>query len=922
MILSGPRGGAPTTSTIPVTVNQTRAAFWAKLRPPATIAGDVDRTAVGDLVSASPARRVILFRAPAGFGKTTAMAQCRRRLAESGAATAWLTLDSSDNDVARFLDGLGRAVAALTDQDTPNAAADASAGTRWVGDLALDIVNRLAGHPSAFGLFLDDFEAIHEPGALGIVREIIGNLPRGGQLIIGSRSLPDLGLGRLRAREQLLEIEARELRFSVEEAAAFLNRRRASRLTADDVLHLHRKTEGWAAGLSLASLALSRHDEPGALISGFSGSSQALVEYLAEDVLAGQPVHVRDFLLRTSILRELNPSLCQALVPGMDADAVLTELERANLFLTPIEGTERRYRYHSLFAAFLRGQATRDLPAELPHLHQAAGVWYESQGRPIPAVDHALEAGDFDHALELIGTHAESLLAQGRLRLLSRWFALVPSDVLRRSPLLEIIEVWAAALTRGPSVGLALLHQSGCERSADPAVAAYVLALRPMLLAMLDRYEEAQAAARESLVRMAPGHRFAAMALANAKAEILSVMGRRDDARRYLDDARRRQGDGESTFNVMYSESVEGAIDLLEGRLRQATARFRMAVGATPSASLGQTSGNAWAGVFYALSVYEANDLDQAARLLSVYLPLVKNVSLPDHMILGYRMLSRIAFCRGEVDQAFELLTELEYLGQQRQLPRVVATAKLDRARILLHQGHARAAGLELDRADDRPLWERVERLRHPANDLEYMELARLRWEVLSGRAGPALPRLDREIAAAEAASRVRRGLKLRLLRAMALGRSGNDREALTAAGSVLRATWAEGFVRLVLDEGEVAAALVRKVDERLREDASGQRDPTYRDYVQRLCRAFGPGVGEDEAQVGDGHASLQEPLTPKEITVLQLLAEGYSNSALAEKLFVADTTVRTHLRNINGKLGARSRTHAVAVARRMGLIA
>ena len=894
----------------------TQAALHAKLSPPASSPGHVARQAVCDRVCASPSVKVILFRAPAGFGKTTAMMQCRARLEETGVATAWLTLDAADNDASRFLACLAAAAGNITDE----APADGANAPRWLGEVALDVVNRLAGHPSPFAIFLDDFEFIQEPGALGMIREIIGHLPRRGQLVIGSRSVPELALGRLRAREQLLEIDARELRFSMDETVEFFARRRPTPLLPQDLSRLHQKTEGWAAALSLASLALERHEAPAEFIERFSGSNEAVAEYLAEDVLSRQPAHVRAFLLRTSILRELHPALCGALLPEEDCEGILQQLERANLFLSPIAGAERRYRYHSLFAAFLRAQLAAELPAELPRLHRAAAGWYESQERPVPAINHALEAGDFNHAVALLSRHAEELLAKGRLRLLSRWFGALPADVLRKHAVLQVVEVWALALTRGPREAMALLQRTGCERSRAPEVLAYVLSVRPMLLAMMDRYEEAHAAGRESLERLPESNQFARMALSNAMAEIFSVMGLHDDARKLLDTARRAQGERESTFNVMYSESVEGMIDLQEGRLRQATARFRMAVGATHAASFGHTSGNAWAGVLYALAVYEANELDQAARLLSVYVPLVRDVGLPDHMILGYGMLTRIAFCRGEVDEAFQLLTELEYLGQRRQLPRVVAGAKLERARVLLQQGHGPAAMTELERADDKRLWERVERLRQPANDLEYMNLARLRWEVLAGEPRAALPRLEQELAAASAATRRRRALKLRLLQAIALKRCGEEREALSVAGELLRAACAEGFLRLILDEGEEAGVVVRQLDDRLREDGAHRREPTFGEYLRRLRDAFGPGVTEAEVVTAQ-KAALLEPLTPKEISVLQLLAEGYSNGAMAEKLFVADTTIRTHLRNINGKLSASSRTHAVAVARRMGII-
>src|SRR5690606_23681355 len=250
--------------------------------------------------------------------------------------------------------------------------------------------------------------------------------------------------------------------------------------------------------------------------------------------------------------------------------------------------------------------------------------------------------------------------------------------------------------------------------------------------------------------------------LTNSMANTFSVMGKYQEASRLLETARRTQSGNLSVFNVMYSESVEGCIDLRAGRMRQAMARFRLAVGATHRTSYSHTTGNAWAGVLYAGALYEVNDLEQATRLFHVYVPLVRDVGLADHILLGYIMLSRIAFSRGDVDQAFQLLSELEYIGHERHLPRVVNTAKLERARVLLLQGNHQASREELSRADDPVMWQRVRGLRLLGNDLEYIELGRLRWEILAGKPELAIPSLTEEITASQAAGHNRRALKLR----------------------------------------------------------------------------------------------------------------------------------------------------------------
>ena len=915
----------------------------SKLNPPATTATQVPRDAVCQRMAEAGAVKLVLVRAPAGFGKTTAMVQARERLAARGVSTAWLTLERTDNDVPRFLACLGPAIGQIVGDAPADGHAGRLGNPRAGAPLA--VVDALARHGAPFALFLDDFELITEPAVLGLVREIIDHLPRRGQLVLGSRSLPDLGLGRLRAAGQLLEIDTEQLRFSPAEAQRFFALRRPgmaaaevpSPIDARQIDDLHRKTEGWIAALWLASMALdavlARQGSVAEFIAQFSGSDRAVADFLAEDVLARQTPEMRDFLLRTSILRQFNAPLCQALNPRRDSARILDALDAAHLFITPIArsgstgqaGEPREWRYHSLFADFLRAQLAREQPDELARLHLAASGWYEAEGRPVPAIDHAIEGGDAPLAIELLSQHAMDFLQQGRMRLLARWFAALPAAALANRPMLQVVSLWACTLTRGPWVAMDLLQQSDCAHSTDPAVRAHVDALQPMLLAMMDRVEDANTIGREHLARVPTGQPFADGVLCNAMAHVLGVMGEPEQAQRLLDAARRgQQGDG---FNRMYSESVEGLLDLQQGRLRQATARFRMAVGAQPAGGYPPTHGNAWAGVLHAGAVYEAHQLAQAEHLLNVYLPLARDVGLPDHMILSHGMRSRIAFERGDIDDALAALTELEYLGHHRQLPRVVASARLERARILMLQGQAEAAAQALDRADDVAVWTRVARHQHSAHDVDDMAIGRLRWQVLFGDATAAARTAGLAAAEAMANQRQRRALKLQVLQALALQRAdgpGDMTAGVNLMTRVLQVAQAEGFVRLLLDEGPAVGTLLRRTRAVLHEAPGARVDPLLDDHLQRLISLSGEEPVSDEADAPAAPSAplpLDEPLTRKEIRVLQLLAEGYSNSAMAEKLFVSDSTVRTHLRNINLKLGARSRTQAVAIARKRAVI-
>ncbi len=874
-----------------------------KISPPGSAGTVVRRSALADSIAARDSARVVLVRAPAGFGKTMVMLQGYELLRSSGMATGWVNLDAADNDVPRFISVLSECVREMHigDDALPSSGLD-----------ALEILTRSS---MPFALFLDDLEGVQSPAVLGLIREIIERLPRGGKLVIGSRSLPDLGLGRLRARGQMVEIDANALRFTLDEADQYLRLRGHANLPPEAVTQLHGKTEGWITALWLASVVLQRHRDDSRFIDRFSGSSQAIAEYLADDVLVNQPADVREFLLRTSILRHLSAPLCQALIPGIDAAAMLERLISENVFLSPIESDDRAYRYHSLFSAFLRSQLIRQYPGEIQRLHLAASKWFESAGRPVPAIDHAIEAHDFERALTLLDESAERFLEEGRMRLLARWFEALGPQQVARFPWMQLVAVWALCFTHGPVQALERLEASRLTESRDPRVQDHVGALRPLLLAMMDRYDEAYEVGQASLGRPLPPQPFASSVLSNAMAHIVAVMGQHREAHRLLDQARRTHTG--SLFNRMYTESIEGMLDLEQGRLRHAMARFRIAVSAAPPSSRAYrpTGGNAWAGVLYAQALYETNDIESAGSLLNVYLPLARDAGLPDHMIMGHVMRSRLNFHRGDVDASLRVLTELEYLGHQRTLARVVVSAKLERSRLLLLQGNAAGARDEMERADDPVIWQRVARQHLPAHFVDDLQMARLRWDVHFG--DPVLAALEIERAHREAVSsqRLYRALKLMALRAMALWRQGAKEEVASHLLEAMGMASRDGFVRLFLDEGSAMAGPVHQVCMHTQDNPGGV-DPILADYLRNMSTLLVPAT----SAAIDAPSHL-ESLTQKELRILRLLAEGYANSAMAEKLFVSDSTVRTHLRNINAKLGAGNRTQAVAIARRHGLI-
>lgn len=868
----------------------------AKLAAPPVLPTTMRRARLVAPIVAARGIPLVSVQAPAGFGKTTAMRDMHDACREAGHAVAWINLGAADNDLSVFLAGL-------------NAAADLLCGTADVGVHegripAVDLVERLGGLDTPFVLFLDEFELIQNPAVTEFVRHLLAQLPAHGRLVLGSRVVPDLALGRLRAHGRLIEFTAEQLRFTTEESASYLREQAGVDLSAADVLKLHRRTEGWIVALWLAVLALRQRADAPAFIDSFSGSDASVADYLSDDVLARQPAEVQQFLLRSSALNVFSPALCDAALQRDDSARMLAELAQGNLFLVPVDTACRWYRYHSLFGDFLRARLANSLsPAELVGLHGRASDWYVSEGRPVPAIDHLVWAGETEAALDLLAQHADRLLRQGRVRLLTRWFAALPAQAVARRPRLCLVHAWALTFLYRSGRALALLDtlQHAGERDAD--VAANVLALRAFILALTDKLDLAYEAWGQSSKVLTPAHGFPYVIQLNSLASCHIYLGHYAEARALLDKGRQvavdpvQGGDGASTLTIAHC--LEGTIDLTQGRLRDAQARFRGAHDIDPQQADQRIGGREIAAVFLAEAMYEAGQHAEAEALLLAGLPLIREAAYIDPVIVTFRILCRVAWADGREEEALRHLHDCEQIGHRTGLPRMVASMRLERARLALLRGDVAAAESALSAAESAgaaafsPSASLV--FAPHANDVETPAVMRCRLLTASGRIDQAVAGLTEALVVARAQSRARRVLSLSLLLAVAHWAGGAAEQAFAAYADAHAIAAREGFVSPMRDEGVAVDALAQAYAARV---ATGNAlsDTTV----------TGPAAG----------------LTAQERKVLSLLANGLSNRDMAERLFVSETTVKTHLRHINEKLDTRSRTHAVARGRELGLLA
>jgi LuxR family transcriptional regulator, maltose regulon positive regulatory protein len=876
-------------------------------------------------------RGVVLVCAPAGYGKTVLLADWARH---TGLPVAWLSLDAGDNDSARFWQ---HAVAAL-DRACPGIGARVSPllgppPPSSFDALVTALVNELAAQSDAGEalLVLDDYHVVDSPlvhASLGLLLE---RRPAGLRVVLASRADPPLALARLRARGQLTEVRVADLRFTAGEAGMLLARVAAGpgiALPEAAMEALADRTEGWAAGLQLAGLSLRTQPDAAAFVAAFTGSHRHVLDFLAEEVLERQDEQVHAFLLETSVLERLSGQLCDAVTGRPGGQALLEGIERAGLFLVPLDEVRRWWRYHHLFADVLRARLLDQQPAQAARLHRNAASWCQEHGLADDAIRHAAAAGELNWAAWLIEQHFDVVFyLRGEAETIQRWLAVLPADLVRSRPRLLLAQALMATT-------------SGRLAAVEP---------------LLDQAERASADQDEEPFEPTAGK--AGSVLANIPALIAGLRGYlaylHDDAEATAMFASRAQAElGEGEFQLSsIIQGVRATAEWLRGRLAEAEHAYMSVIAARRAASL--TTMAAWGGYQLAQVQRAQGRLDAMARTAQEVLDIT---ALPGRRPLpaagpGYVTLAEVAYQRNELDTALRRVTEgialcrqfvyatllssgLATLAWIRQAtgdpagalaamdealqaaagpPGLLNPVPAQRARLLLTQGDIAGAARWVKDcglgADDEPDYPRQQ---------GHLVLARVL--LAQGLPGQALALLDRLHAAATTQGRIGSIIEIGALRALALDATGDQVGAIDALAGALTLACPQGHARVFADEGPPMAALLGK----LIAQHTGQaavRVPLG--YLARLHRAFNtgqatPDAGRDAAAAVPG---LAEQLTSREREVLKLLATGRSNRAIAADLVVTLDTVKKHVSHLLAKLGAASRTEAVARARELSLI-
>jgi LuxR family maltose regulon positive regulatory protein len=904
-----------------------------KLHVPRRQPGFVPRPRLAGALSEGLARRLVVVCAPAGSGKTALLADW----APSGSRpVAWLSLDAADNDPVRFW---RHAVAAL-DRACPGIGERAGLllgppAPASLEGLVTALINDLAARPGdgEVLLVLDDYHLIDARPVHASLGFLLEHLPPGLHLVLASRADPPLPLARLRAGGQLAELRTADLRFSEQEAAALLRESAGADLPAAAVAALTARTEGWVAGLRLAALSLRGQTDPAGFVAAFSGSHRYVLDYLTEEVLDRQHEEVRTFLLETSLLERLSGGLCDAVTGRADSRAMLERVERAGLFLVPLDEVRGWWRYHHLFAGLLRARLQQQRPGRVVPLHRAAAAWCEDHGLPGDAVRHALAAGDPAWAARLVERYADAFLLRSEDATLQRWLAALPAGLAGSRPRLllaqarlallshrvEAAEVALDAADRAlagaagvagepfePSVGRAASHLAN--------VPAAIALGRTLLAALQGDAGRAITFARRTLAEAGEGE-WLLTSHANGYLGVAEwLRGRLAEAERALSSGiAQGRAAGQPAMTAWVYKDL-GQVQRAQGRLDAAAGTCRQALQDAAAASRTALPAAGIAHVGLAEVAYQRNELDTALRHVSEGIGACRQMNFTQPLAAGLATLAWIRQARGDTAGAREAMEEAGQAGPGPGVAGLLNPVPAQRARLQLAQGDVAAAAQWTTAAGLSP-----DETGYP-REPEHLVLARVL--LARDRPGAALALLQRLHAAAVSQDRAGSVIEIGALQALALAAAGQENAAVDTLAGALTLACPQGYVRVFADEGPPMAALLGALVAAQRAEQAAARGVPL-GCLARVLAAFGgkpaaPGAGRGAAAAVPG---LAEQLTARESQVLALLAAGAPNPRIAEQLVVSLDTVKKHVSHLLAKLGAANRTEAVTRARQLGLI-
>ena len=865
----------------------------------------VRRTRLTEALQTGLERHLTLVSAPAGFGKTTLICSWIR---ECERPAAWLSLEESDNDPVRFLSYLITALQTIQ----PKLAGGVLSGFHTLKPSAAESVlteflNELAEIEEQCILVFDDYHVIHDNTIHGYLNFLVEHLPRKLHIVLCTRADPPLHLATLRARGHLTELRAGDLRFTREETEEFLNRLMGLDLSIPDIQVLADHTEGWIAGLQMAAASLRGRGDASGFIKSFTGSNRYILDYLVEEVLSRQPESIQQFLLKTSILDRLTGPLCEVISGQTDSREILEQLERNNLFIVPLDSERVWYRYHLLFADLLSRRAEQIYSDQLPELHRRASRWYEQNDMISEAIDQTLAEGDFDRAMELIENHTQPTLMRSEFATVLRWIEALPENLLCKRPLLCVYHALGLLMAGAPMNQIQTCLDRAVQSESGDSIAGQLAAFRAFLAAIQGDIGENLKQSNLALELLPEEEQFFRSAISRVLANVTYASSGDipSSIQMFRENIRRCHAAGNITIaGALMSEL--GELRMIQGRLREAKKTYEQAIEQTVDAGGTRMPVAGLAMIGMGNLLREWNELKSGETLLTEGIELVRNLGVIGTLD-GYIALARTKQAQGRSREAQEVMETVHKIATRFDASDLDdLMVDLYRARLWLLQDQVEAAErwhsewmARREKSD-----ETIPYVLHELDQILHARilLARGKWENCL--------KIARQLQK-DAAKLDRQGVVLEtlVLQCLAFWGKGEKEQSLRTLEMALSLAEPEEYLRIFLDEGEAMAQLLYLAAER----------KIHQEYVGRILSAFPP-TRPAQQTVGTGE-QLIEPLSQRELEVLQLLAQGSSNKDVARQLFISLPTVKWHTSNIYGKLGVRNRTAAVAKARSLGLL-
>lgn len=888
------------------------ALILTKLAPPRT-RHYIRRKRAIELLRPGMERKLTVLVAPAGFGKTSLLSEWKTVMAQEGCAVGWLSIDRDDDDLFQFgayllaaaRDACSRAGIQIPCGLAPDPLAPADA-------MFAELLNAVLALPCRMVLVLDDFDRLAAPAIHEAVFRLLRYAPENLHLLVAGRGEPGFPLSYFEARGQLLKLDAEALRFDSAETQAFFSAVSGHELSAAQTEVLLRATEGWAAGLQLASFALSATDPPDVFAERLPFARRSVEAYLNENVFVHIPEPLQNFLLRTSVLDRMSVPLCDAVTGSSEAHASFEWLMARNMFVRPLDVEGLWYRYHALFAEYLRKRLVGERPHEVAELHRRASEWFAAQSLWSEAVRHALAAGDSDRAAGWVEQCAMTLVEASDVRTVLSWIAKLPDEAVRGRLRLRLAHAWALALTMRADAARRELQAVEDDirvgyLPVTEVVRVELQAVKAVIAALSDESQRALEMGRKVL-ELGPAQGSWAEGIGLTTLIFgLSYASGFEEIERLRGALTFGTGANAPIYATVYRQSMVGLSLFVEGRLGEAVQTLEDVLRES-NARAGRQSAASVLPVGYLAAIhYEWNDLDRVAELLEGRLEMaMQSCSLGP--LVGFCVtLARLRLLAGKQDEAYRVVENAEAVARSRRWLRMQVACKAEAIRIAIRSGdlgRATRIGHELEAlVGQRPAGLQGSYL----ETWQRFQMAHCRLLVARGRAAEAVPILRGVQAELRAAGMQYLSAQISVMLAVALHSAGERVEAVDAMRAALTYGQANGLYRVFLDAGPAAREILGALSQQ--QDRLAEVEPWY---VRRLCAGFDAPARAPDAADDQVEPASASRLSAREVEILDYVARGLSNKEIARAIRVAPETVKWHLKNIFEKLKVNSRIQAV----------